>query len=65
MTLGMAERQSDLLDEVSRFCEQTLPRSSVYAVLHRERDRLFPMRCSRTCSALVAAGRCRRRWSRR
>ena len=42
MTLGMAERQGDLLDEVNRFCEQTLPQNSVYAVLHRERDRLFP-----------------------
>ena len=42
MTLGMAERQGDLLDEVNRFCEQALPENSVYAVLHRERDRLFP-----------------------
>jgi len=42
MTLGMAERQGDLLDEVNRFCEQTLAENSVYAVLHRERDRLFP-----------------------
>ncbi len=42
MTLGVAERQGDLLDEVNRFCERTLPRNSVFAVLHRERDRLFP-----------------------
>ena len=42
MTLGMAERQGNLLDEVNRFCDQTLPRNSVFAVLHRERDRLFP-----------------------
>ena len=42
MTLGMAERQGDLLDEVSRVCGQLLPESSVYSVLHRERDRLFP-----------------------
>ncbi len=42
MTLGRAERQGDLLDEVNRFCEQTLPENSVFAVLHRERDRLFP-----------------------
>jgi hypothetical protein len=42
MTLGLAERQGDLLDEVNRFCEQTLPQNSVYSVLHRERDRLFP-----------------------
>jgi len=42
MTLGVAERQGDLLDEVNRFCERTLPENSVFAVLHRERDRLFP-----------------------
>lgn len=42
MTLGMAERQGDLLDEVSRVCGQLLPESSVYSVLHRERDGLFP-----------------------
>jgi hypothetical protein len=42
MTLGLAERQGDLLDDVNRFCDQALVESSVYAVLHRERDRLFP-----------------------
>lgn len=42
MTLGQAERQGDLLDEVNRFCEQMLAESSLFAVLHRERDRLFP-----------------------
>ena len=42
MTLGMAERQGDLLDDVVRFCGATLPANSVFAVLHRERDRLFP-----------------------
>ncbi len=42
MTLGLAERQGVLLDEVNRFCEQSLPQNSVYAVLHRERDWLFP-----------------------
>lgn len=42
MTLGVAERQGDLLDEVNRFCEQMLPESSLFTVLHRERDRLFP-----------------------
>jgi Transposase DDE domain/Transposase domain (DUF772) len=42
MTLGMAERQGDLLDDVNRFCEQMLPESSLFVVLHRERDRLFP-----------------------
>jgi hypothetical protein len=42
MTLGQAERQGDLLDDVNWFCDRALPESSVYAVLHRERDRLFP-----------------------
>jgi hypothetical protein len=42
MTLGLAGRQGDLLDDVNRFCDEALTQSSVYAVLHRERDRLFP-----------------------
>ena len=42
MTLGLAERQGDLLDDLNRFCEQTLPAASIYALLNRERDRLFP-----------------------
>jgi hypothetical protein len=42
MTLGLAGRQGDLLDEVNRFCDQALPENSIFAVLHRERDRLFP-----------------------
>ena len=41
MTLGLAGRQGDLFDDVNRFCEESLAESSVYAVLHRERDRLF------------------------
>jgi len=42
MTLGLAERQGDLLDDVTRFCDETLAESSVYSLLHRERDALFP-----------------------
>jgi len=42
VTLGLAQRQGDLLDDVTRFCDESLGESSVYAVLHRERDRLFP-----------------------
>ena len=42
MTLGLAERQGDLLDDGDRFCAAALPVNSVFAVLHRERDRLFP-----------------------
>jgi hypothetical protein len=32
----------DLLDPVSRFCDESLPASSIYGFLYRERDRLFP-----------------------
>jgi hypothetical protein len=42
MSLGLAERQGDLLDDVNRFCEETLPQNSIFGVLARERDRLFP-----------------------
>lgn len=42
MTLGLAERQADLLDEVTRFCEQAIPDDTIYGLLHRERDNLFP-----------------------
>jgi hypothetical protein len=42
MTLGLAQRQGDLLDDVTRFCDEALPEASVYGLLHRERDRLFP-----------------------
>ncbi|HVL98503.1 MAG TPA: transposase [Egibacteraceae bacterium] len=42
MTLGVAERQGDLLDEVTRHCDEAVPEGSVYALLHRERDNLFP-----------------------
>jgi hypothetical protein len=42
MSLGKAKRQGDLLDDMSWFCDQSLPEGSVYRFLHRERDRLFP-----------------------
>jgi hypothetical protein len=42
MTLGLAPRQGDLLDDLNGFCGETLPPDSIYALLHRERDRLFP-----------------------
>jgi hypothetical protein len=42
VTLGQAERQGDLLDPVIRFCEEAVGEDSVYALLHRERDHLFP-----------------------
>lgn len=42
MSLGLAERQGDLLDDVIRFCDAVVAPTSVYALLHRERDGLFP-----------------------
>lgn len=42
MSLGEAPRQLDLLDAVTRFCDGSLPASSIYGFLFRERDRLFP-----------------------
>ena len=42
MTLGVADRQGDLLDDVSRFCDEALPERSIYSFLRRERDQLFP-----------------------
>src|SRR5450759_2738650 len=42
MTLGMADKQGDLLDDVTRFCDEALDEHSIYAFLYRERDQLFP-----------------------
>jgi hypothetical protein len=42
MTLGRAESQQFLFDDLNRFCEATLARDSLYALLHREREQLFP-----------------------
>lgn len=42
MTLGLADRQGNLLDDVEQFCEETLGERSIYRFLHRERERLFP-----------------------
>jgi hypothetical protein len=38
----LAERQGDLLDEVTRHCDEAVPADSIYGLLHRERDKLFP-----------------------
>jgi transposase-like protein DUF772 len=40
VTLGRANRQGDLFDDVVRFCEGSLPGNSIYGFLARER--LFP-----------------------
>lgn len=42
MTLGLAERQTDLLDTAKRLCDETVEPTSIYALMHRERDQLFP-----------------------
>ena len=42
MTLGAADRQGNLLDDMTQFCDRTLAKDSIYAFLHRERERLFP-----------------------
>ena len=42
MTLGVADRQANLFDDVEQFCDKVLNESSIYAFMHRERDRLFP-----------------------
>lgn len=42
MTLGLAQRQGELLDDLVRFCDEAVGGESIYGLLHRERDRLFP-----------------------
>jgi hypothetical protein len=42
VTLGRADHQGDLFDDVARFCEESLPENSIYVFLARERGRLFP-----------------------
>ncbi|MGH8275728.1 MAG: IS1182 family transposase [Steroidobacteraceae bacterium] len=42
MTLGKAPRQGNLLDDLTRFCDAAVSQDSIYALLHRERDQLFP-----------------------
>src|SRR5437763_15634849 len=38
----MASQQLDLLDPVTRFCDDALPPNSIFAFLHGHRDVLFP-----------------------
>ena len=42
MTLGVADSQGDLFDDVVRFCQEALSERSIYSFLARERDQLFP-----------------------
>ncbi len=61
MTLGVADMQGDLFDDVNRFCDEALAENSIYAVLHRERDRLFPDELFADLFASGAGARSRRR----
>jgi Transposase DDE domain/Transposase domain (DUF772) len=40
--LGVASQQLDLLDPVTRLCDNALPATSIYAFLHAQREALFP-----------------------
>ena len=42
MALGVASRQLDLLDPVTRFCDESLPANSIFVFLQQHRDVLFP-----------------------
>jgi hypothetical protein len=42
VALGVASRQLDLLDPVTRFCDGSLPANSIFAFLYRHRDVFFP-----------------------
>jgi len=42
VSLGVADPQPSVLNDMDRFCDEVLADSSIYALLHRERDRLFP-----------------------
>ncbi|PMR58808.1 DDE transposase [Verrucosispora sp. ts21] len=40
--MGVASQQLDLLDPVSRFCDEALPANSIFAFLHEHPETLFP-----------------------
>ena len=42
MTLGRTPRQADLFRSTVGFCEPRVAASSIYGLLHRECERLFP-----------------------
>jgi Transposase DDE domain/Transposase domain (DUF772) len=42
VSVGRADRQPSVLNDMDRFCDEVLAENSMYALLHRERDRLFP-----------------------
>ena len=42
VTLGLSRRHDDLFDPVAAFCDRQVGDDTIYGLLHRERDRLFP-----------------------
>ncbi len=42
MSLGLAPRQADLLQTTASFCDGRVAQDSIYGLLHRECQRLFP-----------------------
>ena len=58
MSLGLADRQQDLLDDVSWFCEEVLPTNSVYSVLQPRARSVVPRRdvCGSVQSEATAFG---------
>jgi hypothetical protein len=61
MTLRVANKQGDRLDDVTRFCDETLDHS-IHAFLHRERDPLLLTKPSLICAATrLGVSLCRRR----
>lgn len=50
VALGKAGQQLDLLDPVSRFCDEALSANSIYGFLHQHREALFPDAPARTCT---------------
>jgi hypothetical protein len=40
--VGVASHQLDLLDPVTRLCDESLPATSIFAFLHAQHEVLFP-----------------------
>ena len=62
VSLGMADRQPSVLNDMDRFCDEALAENSIYALLHRERDRLFPDEMFADLFSDKGRRVCRRRW---
>ena len=57
MTLGVADRQASLLDDMSEFCEKTLAKDSIYTFCTESGTGSFPTRPSPTSSPMTDAAR--------